>query len=59
MTRQEDRDELNEVERQILMWCSEKKVKHTPVNVIQAMFDLHYATWLFCDDVVPMCDPET
>ena len=59
MTQQEDRESLDRIEQEILTWCDEKKVEPTPVNVIQAMFVLHYADWL-CGDgdtIAPMCDP--
>ena len=57
MTQQEDREELNEDEQKILMWCDEKKVEPTPVNVIQAMYALHYADWIGGDEIAPMCEP--
>lgn len=58
MTQQEeDREALDKIEQEILTWCSEKKVESTPVNVIQAMFDLYYADWLGGPTLNPTCNP--
>lgn len=52
----DDAEHLDEIKQQVIEHLQGRVA--TTRNVIQAMFELHYADWLDGDGIIPTCDYE-
>jgi len=56
--RENDSDHLDRILREVREHLAEEEAPETSRNVVQAMFDIHYADWLGGHHIIPTCDYE-
>lgn len=58
MPEQTEEEHLGEIRDAIYAYLRERKAPPTCRNIIQAMFEMHYADWIGYDSCVPTCPYE-
>lgn len=58
MPEQTEEEHLGKIRDEVYKYLREQKAPPTCRNIIQAMFEMHYADWIGHDDCTPTCPYE-